>query len=88
MACINQPNEDLQRRALTPSICNEIVRDLVVQMYVYAVKPRRAFCTKAAEMLVKTYPFMRDTGTKISGYVSLLACMAWKHSLYYILFCG
>ena len=70
MACINQPDEDQQKRALIPSVRNEIVRDLVVQLYAFTPKPQRAFCTKVAEMLVRRYPFMRDTGKKVSGYVS------------------
>ena len=74
MACINQSNEDQQKRALTPSVRNEIVRDVVAQMYSHILKPQKPFCTQVAEMLVKKYPFMRDTG-KVSGYVSLLTCM-------------
>ena len=73
MACINQPDGYQQNTALTPTLRNEIVRDLVVHMYSFTPKIQKAFCTKAAEMLVTKYPFMRDVG-KVSGYVSLFTC--------------
>ena len=70
MACINAATEEDQRRLLTTAIRNEIVRDLVTQMYACNPRPDRAFCTVAARSLVKKYHFMKDVGTNVSGYVS------------------
>ena len=69
MACIKAAPEE-QKRMLTPSIRNEIVRDLVTQMYAIRQKPDRALCTLVAKSLAKKYPFMKDVGENVSGYVS------------------
>ena len=70
MDCIQKDTEEEQRQALTPSIRNEIVRDKVAQMFSYNPKPQR-FCTHVAQMLIRKYKFMCDTGHKVSGYVSI-----------------
>ena len=70
MACIQQPTEEERRRALTPLIRNEIVRVVTTQMFCYDPKPRKDFCTLVAKKLVAKYPFMKDTGERVSGYVS------------------
>ena len=54
----------------SPPVRNEIVRDLVTQMFSFRVKPDTAFCTQAARKLVLKYKFMRDVGSGVSGYVS------------------
>ena len=43
--------------------------DLVTQMYSYYTKPDKAVVTDVAKKLVQKYPFMRDDGPKVSGYV-------------------
>ena len=62
----------LRSRALVPKIRNEIVRDLVSQMFSFDSKPQKEFCTQVAKLLVKKYTFMQDVGQKVSGYVSYL----------------
>ena len=71
MACINQPSLEERRKHLTNSVRNEIVRVLSVQMFCYSPKPGKGFCTQVSQMLVKKYKFMKDTGERVSGYVSL-----------------
>ena len=70
MGCIRAGSTEDQKKMLTPSIRNEIVRDLVSQMYAVKLKPDRAFCTLVAKSLVKKYQFLKDTGENVSGYVS------------------
>ena len=70
MDCIQKDKEDEQRQALTPAIRNEIVRDLVAHMFSYNPKPQKDFCTHVAQMLIRKYKFMCDTGHKVSGFVS------------------
>ena len=53
-------NEDKRRRALVPSVRNEIVHVLASSY------------PKVVKMLVKKYRFMRDIGDNVSGYVSIL----------------
>ena len=72
MACIRQSTEEEQRRALGPLVRNEIVRVLATQMFCYDPKPQKEFCTAVAKKLVKRYCFMKDTGEKVSGYVSVM----------------
>lgn len=71
MACITANSVEDQKKLLTLSIRNEIIRDLVTQMYAFSPKPDRAFCSKVAKELVKKHPFMKDSGTSVSGYVCL-----------------
>ena len=52
----------------TPVVRNEIVRDLVANMYGYMEKATTAFCKFAAQRLILKYGFMRDT--KGTGYAS------------------
>lgn len=70
MNCIEMETEEEQRQGLVPTIRNEIVRDLVAQIFSYNSKPQKEFCTQVAQMLVKKYHFMSDVGHKVSGYVS------------------
>ena len=69
MTCINAPAEE-QRKLLTPSVRNEIVRDLVTQMYAFMPRPTARFCEQVGQKLVKQYSWMRDHGDKSCGYVS------------------
>lgn len=46
-----------------------MVRDLVTQMYAVSQNPSRQNCTEVAKKLVKKYPFMKDEGASVSGYV-------------------
>lgn len=70
MACIKAKSVEEQKKLLTVSIRNEVVHDLVTQMYAFRPKPDRAYCTTVAKELVKKYPFMKDSGTSVTGYVS------------------
>lgn len=70
MACITAKSVEDQKKLLTVSIRNEIVRDLVTQMYAFKPKPDRAYCSTVAKELVKKYPFMKDSGMSVTGYVS------------------
>ena len=71
MACTTAESVDEQKKLLTMSIRNEIVRDLVTQMFAFKPKPDRVFCGTVAKELVKKYPFMKDSGLTTSGYVSM-----------------
>ena len=71
MHAVNAHDESEQRRRLTPDVRNAIVRDLVTTMYAVKPKPDKEFCSKIAKRLTEKYPFMRDAGTNVSGYVSI-----------------
>ena len=62
MECIEQPTVEEQKRTLNTSIRNEITRALGTHLFSYNPNPTKAFCTEVARMLVKRYPFMKDTG--------------------------
>lgn len=70
MACITAKSVEEQKKLPMVSIWNEIVRDLFTQMYAFKPKPDRVYCTRVAKELGKKYPFMKDSGTSVSGYVS------------------
>ena len=70
MAIIKLDDNAQQRRKLTPDIRNAIIRDLVSTVYAHTSDPNKAFCTTVAKALVRKYPFMKDVGTNVSGYVS------------------
>lgn len=69
MECIFAESEAESRKLLIPTIRNEMVRDLVTQMYAVWQNPSRQNCTEVAKKLVKKYPFMKDEGASVSGYV-------------------
>ena len=71
MACTTAESVDEQKKLLTMSIRNEIVWDLVTQMFAFKAKLDRVFCGTVAKELVKKYPFMKDSGMTTSDYVSL-----------------
>jgi len=75
MACIQAPTLEEQKRKLVPSIRNEIVRDLVTQMYAFWPRPNKDVIERVAKMLVQRYPFMRDQGAHVTGYVSMTSCL-------------
>lgn len=70
MECINAPSDAEKKKYLTSSIRGEISRDLVTQMHAFMAKPDRPFCTSVAKSLIRKYPFMKDAGKSVSGYVS------------------
>ena len=70
MHCISRETEEERRLELDTSIRNEIVRDLVTQMFAMDPKPSSSFATDVARKLVRKYPFMKDVGPKVSGFVS------------------
>jgi len=51
-------------QSLTVNIRNEIVRDLVTQMYAMKKNPDKDFCTTVAK------PLVEDNGRNVTGYVS------------------
>ncbi len=82
MTCISAASAEEKCKLLTTATRNEIVRDLVTQMYAHTSKPDRPFCTVVAKSLVKKYPFMKDAGRNVSGYVSkpgMLLCQFSGH---------
>ena len=72
MHCIQQPTDEERVKFLTPQIRNEIVRDVVAQMFAFEPKPKKQFATEVAQQLVRKYHFLKDVGQGVSGYVSLL----------------
>lgn len=72
MGCIQQPTDEERKRHLTPKIRNEIVQDLVVSMFSFQQKPKKCFIEQVARQLVKKYPFLKDVGQNVSGYVSYM----------------
>ena len=71
--------ECIKKKSLNAEVRNEIVRDLVTNMYGYIEKPGAEFSTFAAQKLVLKYPFMRDHSIKdgsanshSGGYVSCI----------------
>ena len=70
MECLNAKCDVEKRKKLTPSVRNEIVRDLVTTMYAYMPNPNKAFCTMVAKLLVESYSFLKDVGANVTGYVS------------------
>ena len=47
---------------------NKIVRDLVTQMFAIYPKPNSTFASVVANKIVRKYPFMKDIGSKVSGF--------------------
>ena len=78
MLCIQERSEPEARRILSPSVRNEIVRDLVTQMYTVWDSPKTTESTLVAKMLVNKYPFMKDQGEGITGFVSFNNCLSMK----------
>ena len=68
MSVLNSFSDDDKTKKLTIELQNEIVRDLVIQMYACSEKPDKSFHTDVAKKLVSKYPFMRDKGG-VSGCV-------------------
>ena len=75
MQVILEKNEEEQKRMLTPSVRNSIVRDLVTTMYTYMPKPDAKFCTHVAQQLVMKYTFMRDAGGNRYVSCNLINCV-------------
>ena len=59
-------NDEERKRALVPSVRNEIVRILANNMFCNDPNPNKQLCTKVAKLLVKKYKFMRDVGEQVS----------------------
>ena len=70
MDCLKSPTIEARKIALTHSLRQEIVRDLVTQMFAVNPKPNSEFASQVARKLVRKYPFMKDVGDKATGYVS------------------
>ena len=71
MYAIEAADENEQRKRLTPDVRNAIVRDLVSTMYAHMSQPNKDFCTRVAIQLVQKYPFTKDVGSNVTGYVSI-----------------
>lgn len=63
-----------QERLYPPELRNEIVRDLVTHIYAHTEKPTPAFVGDVAKLLVMKYPFMADSVTGSSAFVSGCVC--------------
>ena len=61
----------IEQKSVSPQVRNEIVRDVVAQMFAFEPKPKKKFATKVAEQLVKKYHFLQDTGQGVSASVSM-----------------
>ena len=70
MNCVALKCDEERKRALVPSVRNEIVRIIATNMFCHDPNPKKALCTTAAKLLVKKYAFMKDIGDHVSGYVS------------------
>lgn len=70
MHCFGQACDEERQKRLLPQVRNEIVRDFVVQMFTFEPQPKKPFVTDVAKQLVKKYPFLKDVGQSVSGYVS------------------
>ena len=60
----------IKQKSVSPQVRNEIVRDVVAQMFAFEPKPKK-FATEVAEQLVKKYRFLQDTGQGVSASVSM-----------------
>ena len=74
MCYLTAPADEEMCHLLTTSVRNEIVHDLVTQMFAIQTMPDRAFCTTVAKALVKKYPRLNDKGKNVTGYVSPCMC--------------
>ena len=68
MQCLRKETDEERLLELDTSRRNEIVRDLVTQMFAIDPKPNSTFASVVANKLVRKYPL--DIGSKVSGYVS------------------
>ena len=50
----------IKDKKITPKARSALVRDLVVHMYSFSLRPSRQFCEFAARRLITKYPFLRD----------------------------
>lgn len=66
-----------EERLYPPEVRNEIVRDLVTHIYAHTEKPTPAFVGDVAKLLVKKYPFMADSVTGSSAFVSDCVCLGF-----------
>ena len=71
MDCMKLATDRDRKRALTPSVRNEIVRVLASNMFCHNPNPNKDFCSKVVKMLVKKYKFLCDVGDNVSGFVSI-----------------
>ena len=63
--------ESLENKKMPPNIRSAFVRELVVHMTSFGIRPPRNFCSTVARKIILKYPFLRDAAG--SGYVS--TCM-------------
>lgn len=64
--------ESLEKKDMKPKVRSAFVRELIVHMTSYGVKPSKNFCSSVARKIVLKYPFLRDAVG--SGYVSICNC--------------
>lgn len=70
MQALEAESDTEKRKMLSRETRSEIVRDLVSQMYAYMESPTKAFCTEVAKKFIQKYPFAKDVGINVTGYVS------------------
>lgn len=58
----------LQKKQMEPKVRSAFVRELVVHMTSYGIRPPRPFCSLVARRIILKYPFLRDAVG--NGYVS------------------
>ena len=65
MQRLRKVTDEEQLLQIDTSRRNKIVRDLVTQMFAIDPKPNSTF---GSVELVRKYPFMKDIGSKVSGF--------------------
>ena len=64
--------ESLAKKEMKPNVRSAFVRELIVHMTSYGVKPSKNFCSAVARKIILKHPFLRDAVG--SGYVSIYNC--------------
>ena len=69
----------LQKKQMEPKVRSAFVRELVVHMTSYGIRPPCPFCSLVARRIILKYPFLRDAVG--NGYVSTISILG-NNSLY------
>ena len=67
--CFSASVMESLKKDMKPTVRNALVRELIVHMTSYGVRPSRKFCSAVARRIVLKYPYLRDADG--SGYVSI-----------------
>ena len=68
--CFSASVESLEKKNMPPKVRSAFVRELIVHMTSYGIRPPRNFCSAVARRIILKYPFLRDAVG--SGYVSIV----------------